>query len=772
MFSDTVGRLYKNHTVLGNGSFGKVFSAQRVADSKIVAVKEVDTTGAGLAERMMILAEYTYYPHIVDPNVVTCYTTHFDNASGQLYIEMEYCPGGSLLDLIKNQRVKKQPLPEKDVWKIFKGLASALVYLHSPEKKQGMGTIIHRDIKPANIVFSNDGSAKICDFGLSRGLNELSVASSKVGTDAYMAPEVNQGEYNEKVDVWSLGCVILELCSLHKPRPHEPIILEAYSPQLASILRSCLTVSPEDRISSAKLLHLLSIQESEALSRKPSTYYGLDDNDEDTEEDAGDLELREQKEKIRAQEQKQQECAAEAEAVVEEEGKTETEAESLVFFDQNITIPTLNTIPNDEGDEEYCSQLNTASVVHESSDITPEVILKQIESLNGDPEMIRPLLLQCVSALATRDSEIAHLKVMLSIHNQQSPSTVSRPSIETPTRMSNDGRTESIDFTIKETTQFATLTEKESTCPSPRSLDHSMGIVLDDLVANQHKLRANMEIGILQRSIQSRDAIIDSMKRQTEENAKGTKTFIDALYNDIRNLESELKEKDVIIEELCETIDKNNMMSSPIRRMESLSILEEGSLVDRSKSATPETKNPRKKSLHSPDREQQIQNLKDELIKQQAESAALRERKFIKQECIIQDLTASLQAAKAEIDSLRQKVALQTTAPSNPYANMPSLIKMPSLELSQYVSRINELEQTNETLTEELEARDLKVQQMREAILHQEISITKLREVAEAQHAENKKLHDAIGIQASTISALVRKRSPQLPSNASPSGKQ
>lgn len=770
MFSDTVGRLYKNHAVVGNGSFGKVFSAQRVADSKVVAVKEIDTTGADFAERLTILAEYSYYPHIVDPNVVTCYTTHFDDVSGQLYIEMEYCPGGSLLDLIKSQRVKKQPLPEKDVWKIFKGLASALVYLHSPEKKPNVGTIIHRDIKPANVIFSNDGVAKICDFGLSRGLHELSVASSKVGTDIYMAPEINGGEYNEKVDVWSLGCVILELCSLTKPRPYEPIILETYSPQLASILRNCLMVSPEERISSAKLLHLLSIQESEALLRKPSTYYGLDDNDEDTEEDAGDLELREQKEKIRAQEQKQQECVTEV--VIEEEGKAETDAESLVFFDQNITLPTLSTIPNEDGDEEYCSKMDTASIVNESSDLTPEVILKQIESFNGDPETIRPLLLQCVSALATRDSEIAHLKVMLSIHNQQSPSAVSRPSIETPTRMSNDGRTESIDFTAKETAQFATLTEKESTCPSPRSIDYSMGIVLDDLVANQHRLRTNLEIGILQRSIQSRDAIIDSMKKQTEENAKGTKTFIDALYNDIRNLETELKEKDVIIEELCETIDKNHLMSSPSKRMGSLSILEEGSFIDRSKSATPETRTHRKKSLHSPDREQEIQNLKDELIRQHAESAALREKKFIKQECIIQDLTASLRAANAEIDSLRQKAALQIPVPNNPYANMSNVIKMPSIELSQYVSRINELEQTNETLAEELEARDLKVQQMREAILHQEISITKLREVAEAQHAENKRLHDAIGIQASTISALVRKRSPQLPSNTSPSGKQ
>lgn len=776
MFSEVIGRLYKNHVVVGNGSFGKVFSAQRVTDSKTVAVKEVDTTGAGLAERMIILSEYTYYPNIVDPNVVTCYTTHFDETSGQLYIEMEYCPGGSLLDLIKSQRVKKQPLPERDVWQIFKGLASALVYLHSSEKKPSVGAIIHRDIKPANIVFSKDGVAKICDFGLSRGLHELSVASSRVGTDAYMAPEVDQGEYNEKVDVWSLGCVILELCSLHKPKPHEPIILEAYSPQLASILRRCLTVSPSDRISSAKLLHLLSTQEFDALSRKPSAYYGLDDNDEDTEEDAGDLELREQKEKIRAQEQKQQECTAEA---VDGDAQIEAEAEveSLVFYDQNTTMPTLHTIPNEE-DEDGCSQTGMASVIHEAPELTTESIMQHLDSVSGSPEMIRSLLLQYASVLANRDSEIAHLKVLLSLQNQQSSLTVTRPSVETPIRMSNDTYAESIDFTTKEPTQFATLTEKDSICPSPRSLDYSLGIVLDDLVANQYRLKANLEVDILQRSIKSKDAIIETMKKQTEVTAQGTKTFIDALYKDIKDLELELQEKDIIIEELCETIDKKNTLLDSAKKRESRSMLTDGSFTDRSKSATPESKHPRKNSLYSPyspeiaDREQEIQRLKDELIKQQTESTALREKKFVEQECIIQDLTASLRAANAEIDSLRQKVALQSPASVSSYANTPTVIKMPSLELSQQLSRINELEQINETLAETVEARDLEVQRLLEAMLHQEASLTKMREVSEAQRAENRKLQDAIRIQAGTISALVRKRSPQLPSNASPPSRQ
>lgn len=776
MFSETIGRLYKNHVVIGNGSFGKVFSAQRVSDSKTVAVKEVDTTGAGLAERMIILAEYTYYPHIVDPNVVTCYTTHFDKESGQLYLEMEYCPGGSLSDLIKSQRVRKQPLPERTIWQIFKGLASALVYLHSPEKKPTVGAIIHRDIKPTNIVFTKDGIAKICDFGLSRGLHELSMASSRVGTDAYMAPEVNDGEYNEKVDVWSLGCVILELCSLHKPKPRDPIILEAYSPQLASILRNCLTVSPDDRISSARLLHLLSTQESEALSRKPSTYYGLDDNDEDTEEDAGDLELREQKEKIRAQEQMQQECNAEAVVEENENARTEADAEmeSLVFFDQNITLPTTHSTEA-EDDNEHCSQLDATSVIHEVPELTATSILKQLDFASKDPELVRSLLLQYASALETRDNEIAQLKGLLSFQNQRLPLSTARPSIETPICMSTDTHAESIDFTVKEPTQFGTITEKESICPSPRSFDCSMGIVLDDLVANQHRLKTNIEIDILQRSIKAKDAIIDSMKKQSEADAKGTKVFIDALYKDINTLESEVREKNIIIDELCEAIEKNSTLLDSAKRRGSLGMSTDGSFTDRSKSATPEGRRPRRNSLYSSDmadKEQEIQHLKDELIKQQAESAALREQKFIKQECIIQDLTASLRAATAEIDSLRQKVALQSPVQSSLSSSTLTVVKMPSLELSQYVFQINELEQIKETLSEELEAKDSTIQQLREAILHQEISFTKLREASEATQAENRKLHDTIRMQAGTISALVRKRSPQLSSNASPPGKQ
>jgi NIMA (never in mitosis gene a)-related kinase len=83
--------------------------------------------------------------------------------------------------------------------------------------------IMHRDLKPANIFIANDGSLKVGDLGLGRVFSSETIeAYSKVGTPLYMSPELLHGEgYDMKSDVWSLGCVIYELCEFKSPFRNE-----------------------------------------------------------------------------------------------------------------------------------------------------------------------------------------------------------------------------------------------------------------------------------------------------------------------------------------------------------------------------------------------------------------------------------------------------------------------------------------------------------------------------------------------------------------------
>jgi mitogen-activated protein kinase kinase len=115
---------------------------------------------------------------------------------------MEYMDCGSLDYILK----KLGPLKEVYLSKITHNILQGLNYLYATHK------IIHRDIKPSNVLLSSKGDVKICDFGVSRELNNNSIADTFVGTSTYMSPERIQGDvYSIKGDVWSLGLMLIEL---------------------------------------------------------------------------------------------------------------------------------------------------------------------------------------------------------------------------------------------------------------------------------------------------------------------------------------------------------------------------------------------------------------------------------------------------------------------------------------------------------------------------------------------------------------------------------
>lgn len=193
--------------VLGHGSFGKVFLAEGSTDPSFkVAIKAVSIRKLG-DQMKKIKDEIKILETLDHPNIVKYYET-YENWEF-LYIVMEYCPGGDLFDLITKR--SKEQLKETVVATIMKDLLKALNHCHS-------SNVVHWDIKPENIMVGEDGHIKLIDFGLSKqNQTTNSKMSEQVGTPYYVAPEVLNGNYTSKCDLWSLGVVFYIMLSGYLP---------------------------------------------------------------------------------------------------------------------------------------------------------------------------------------------------------------------------------------------------------------------------------------------------------------------------------------------------------------------------------------------------------------------------------------------------------------------------------------------------------------------------------------------------------------------------
>jgi serine/threonine protein kinase len=194
-------------------------------------------------------------------HIVACLGHEFVNS--RLYIYLEYVPGGSLRQMVN----KFGPLEAGLLVKATRGMLKGLNYLHKRNPP-----VVHRDLKGANVLINLEFCVKLADFGCSK-CDEMSKSFSKVGSIHWVAPEVLQDAgHGRRADIWSLGCVILEMATAADPwgsgafdnimqamyviassqrTPPVPDVL----PDLAqSFLSQCLQRSPEDRSSASQLL--------------------------------------------------------------------------------------------------------------------------------------------------------------------------------------------------------------------------------------------------------------------------------------------------------------------------------------------------------------------------------------------------------------------------------------------------------------------------------------------------------------------------------------
>ncbi|XP_068433041.1 serine/threonine-protein kinase Nek2 [Clinocottus analis] len=202
---------------IGSGSYGKCQKIRRKHDGKILVWKELDYGTMAESEKQMLVSEVNLLRELKHPNIVRYYDRIIDRTNATLYIVMEHCEGGDLSSLITRCIKERRYLEEPFVLRVTAQLMLALKECH--RRSDGRATVLHRDLKPANIFLDIKQNVKLGDFGLARILNhDTSFAKTFVGTPYYMSPEqIDRMSYNEKSDIWSLGCLLYELCALSPP---------------------------------------------------------------------------------------------------------------------------------------------------------------------------------------------------------------------------------------------------------------------------------------------------------------------------------------------------------------------------------------------------------------------------------------------------------------------------------------------------------------------------------------------------------------------------
>lgn len=192
----------------------KIFCVREIkGPGDVFVAKVVSLTGLDAKGRASALQEVSMLrglePH---PNLIAYRESFLEDAVGVLLIVMSFAEDGDLRRMVTNASAIQRRLPEPVVVWWLRQTLSGLKHLHSQD-------VVHRDLKSSNIFLCEGHRCiRIGDFGISRVLESTAFASSCVGTPAYMSPELMRNErYDYHVDMWALGCIGFELCTLKLP---------------------------------------------------------------------------------------------------------------------------------------------------------------------------------------------------------------------------------------------------------------------------------------------------------------------------------------------------------------------------------------------------------------------------------------------------------------------------------------------------------------------------------------------------------------------------
>lgn len=254
--------------LIGRGSYGSVYLALNVTNGEMLAVKQVTVSAPAKSSEAIeaLIKEVETMKDLDHLNIVQY--LGFEQKQQTYSLFLEYVAGGSISSCLKSYGKFDEPLVKFITRQVLEGLK----YLHQ-------NGILHRDLKADNLLLELDGTCKISDFGISKKSHDIysnNAELSMQGTIFWMAPEVihsmvedqKQG-YSAKVDIWSLGCVVLEMFAGQRPWLNEAVISAIYkigktklappipddiSQEAKDFLDKCFTINSDERPTASKLL--------------------------------------------------------------------------------------------------------------------------------------------------------------------------------------------------------------------------------------------------------------------------------------------------------------------------------------------------------------------------------------------------------------------------------------------------------------------------------------------------------------------------------------
>ncbi|CAM9437730.1 unnamed protein product, partial [Heterosigma akashiwo] len=261
---------------LGRGTYGVVRRCIHRKSGEEFACKSIEKMGSSKrVER--VRKEIDIIAALDHPNILNLVEVYEDDAF--IHLIMPLCTGKELYDhiLTRFDTTKERAHSEQEAKNLMCKLIDAITYCHGKD-------VVHRDLKPENILFEHEGAGaqpKIIDFGLAKVFNDPlndssnstkhQFMSTRVGTPYYVAPEVIQGKYDSKCDIWSLGVILYILlcgyppfCGTHDRETFEriqyhPLVFPApdwahISAEAKALLARMLSKDPARRPPAARLL--------------------------------------------------------------------------------------------------------------------------------------------------------------------------------------------------------------------------------------------------------------------------------------------------------------------------------------------------------------------------------------------------------------------------------------------------------------------------------------------------------------------------------------
>ena len=204
---------YYKRKLIGTGSYGEAWLAERTEDGQIFVAKTMDLGKMSARDKQYAYSEIKCLAACDHPNIIKYVEDHEEN--DQLLIVMEFADSGDLDRQIKARAADNfRYFQEHEALFLFLQLCLSLDHIHRHK-------MLHRDIKGANILLTSTGLIKLGDFGFSHQYDDTVsgvVANTFCGTPYYLAPELWQNQrYSKKADVWSLGVLLYEILALKRP---------------------------------------------------------------------------------------------------------------------------------------------------------------------------------------------------------------------------------------------------------------------------------------------------------------------------------------------------------------------------------------------------------------------------------------------------------------------------------------------------------------------------------------------------------------------------